>query len=68
MDELHKIPYSGHPGYQKIITMIRNDLFWTNMKKEVAEYLALYLECQQVKEENQHPKRLLQLLPIPEWK
>ena len=36
MNELHKRPYSGHPGYQKMITMIRNDLFWPNMKKEVA--------------------------------
>ena len=22
MDEIHKIPYSGHPGYQKMITMM----------------------------------------------
>ena len=27
MDGLHKRPYSGHPGYQKIITMTRNDFF-----------------------------------------
>ena len=38
------------------------------MKKEVAEYLAHYLECQEVKEEHQHPAGLLQPLPIPEWK
>ena len=38
--ELHKRPYSGHPGYQKMITMIRNYLFWPNMKKEVAKYLS----------------------------
>ena len=36
MDELHKRPYSRHPRYQKMITMIRKDFFWTNMKKEVA--------------------------------
>jgi hypothetical protein len=23
MDELHKIPYNGHPGYQKMITATR---------------------------------------------
>ena len=27
MDELHKRPYSGHPGYQKMITMTRKDFF-----------------------------------------
>ena len=46
MDELHKIPYSGHLGYQKMITMIRKDFFWKNMKKEVSKYLARFLECQ----------------------
>ena len=23
LDEIHKTPYSGHPGYQKTITMLR---------------------------------------------
>ena len=34
MDELHKRPYSGHPRYQKMITMTRKDFFWPNMKEE----------------------------------
>eukprot|EP00253_Pinus_taeda_P032776 PITA_32776 len=38
------------------------------MKRDVVEYLARCLECQQVKAENQHPAGLLQPLPIPEWK
>ena len=38
------------------------------MKKEVAEYLACYLECQEVKEEHQHTAGLLKPLPILEWK
>ena len=68
MDELHKRSYSGHPGYQKMITMIIKEFFWPNMKKEVAEYLARCLEFQQVKAEHQQPAGLLQPLPIPEWK
>ena len=73
MDELHKIPYSGHLGYHKMITIIRKYFFWTNMKKEVVEYLVVEylahcLECQQVKVEHQHPVGLLQPLPILEWK
>ena len=68
MNELHKRPYSRHPGYQKMITMIRKDFVFPNMKKEVAKYLARRIECQQVKVEHQHPAGLLQPLPIPEWK
>ena len=36
LDEIHKTPYSGHPGYQKTITMLRKEYFWPNMKTEVA--------------------------------
>ena len=25
LNEIHKTPYSGNPGYQKTITMLRND-------------------------------------------
>ncbi|PKI35902.1 hypothetical protein CRG98_043708 [Punica granatum] len=38
------------------------------MKKEIAEYVAKCLVCQQVKAEHQHPSGLLQPLPVPEWK
>ena len=38
------------------------------MKNEVFEYIARCKECQQVKDEHQHPAGLLQPLPIPDWK
>eukprot|EP00253_Pinus_taeda_P033259 PITA_33259 len=38
------------------------------MKKNIVEYLARCLECQQIKAEHQHLAGLLQPLPIPEWK
>ena len=38
------------------------------MKREIAEYIARCMECHKVKSENRHPTRLLQPLPIPEWK
>jgi hypothetical protein len=28
MDELHKIPYTGHPGYQKMITATKKLFYW----------------------------------------
>ena len=46
LDEVHKTPYSGHPGYQNTVTMLRKEYFWTNMKSEVAEYIARCLDCQ----------------------
>ena len=51
-----------------MITAIRKDYFWLGMKKNVVEYLAWCLECQQIKAEHQHLAGLLQPLPIPEWK
>lgn len=45
LDEYHKIPYAGHPGYQKMICALQKGFFWHGMKKEVAEYLAKCLEC-----------------------
>lgn len=44
-DEVHKKSYSGHPGYQKTVTMLRKDFYWPKMKGEAAEYLARCLEC-----------------------
>jgi len=27
LDEFHKIPYAGHPGYQKMISTLRKEIF-----------------------------------------
>jgi hypothetical protein len=51
MDELHKIPYTGHPGYQKMITAIGKQFYWPRLKKDIADYLSKCMECQQGKEE-----------------
>jgi hypothetical protein len=68
MDKLHKRPYTGHPRYQKMITTTWKQFYWTGLKKDIVDYLAKCLECQQVKAEHQHLAGLLQPLPIPEWK
>ena len=65
LKEIYKTPYSGHPGYQKTITMLRRDYFWPNMKNELEEYIANYFECQKVKTKHHHPANLLHPLPIP---
>jgi len=68
LDEFHISHYTGHPGYQKMVTALRKEYYWPGMKKNVAEYLERCLECQQIKAEHLHPAGLLQPLPIPEWK
>ena len=68
LNEVHKSPYLGHPRYKKMITILGKDYFWPNMKNEVAEYIARFIECQQVKDEHLHPTSLLQPLPITYWK
>ncbi|KAL4308279.1 hypothetical protein GQ457_01G022750 [Hibiscus cannabinus] len=41
---------------------------WTGMKKDISDFVARCLTCQQVKAEHQHPSGLLQPIRIPEWK
>ena len=38
------------------------------MKRDISEYVAKCLTCQQVKAEHQVPSSLLNPLPIPQWK
>jgi hypothetical protein len=38
------------------------------MKKEVANYIAMFLECQKMKTKHRHPSRLLHPFLILEWK
>jgi hypothetical protein len=52
MDELRKIPYTGNPGYQKMIITTRKLFYWPRLKKDMVDYLAKCLEGQQVKLEH----------------
>jgi hypothetical protein len=45
-DELHKTPYTGNPGYKKMITSTGKLFYWPRMKKDIDNYLAKCLECQ----------------------
>jgi hypothetical protein len=47
---------------------LKERFWWSNMKKDIAEYIALCDVCNRVKAEHQKPAGLLQPLPIPEWK
>ena len=47
---------------------LKDTSWWTRMKKDIAEYVAVCDVCQRVKAEHQKPAGLLQPMPIPEWK
>ena len=52
--EFHRAPYSGHPGYQKMISTIKRHFFWPNLKADIAMFIAKCHECHPIKAEHQH--------------
>jgi len=65
LDEGHNTPHSIHPRGNKLYKV---DVWWSNMKEEVADYVTKCLTCQRIKIEHQRPTRLLQSLEVPKWK
>jgi hypothetical protein len=55
LNEMHNVPYAGHPGYQKTVAAVKGHYFWPGMKKEIVEYIARYMEFQKVKDEHMPP-------------
>ncbi|KAL0325246.1 UNVERIFIED_CONTAM: Transposon Tf2-11 polyprotein [Sesamum radiatum] len=54
MHEAYYAPYAMHPGSTKMYRDLR-PYYWWPMKKDVAEFVARCLTCQQVKAEHQAP-------------
>ncbi|KAL0293196.1 UNVERIFIED_CONTAM: Transposon Ty3-I Gag-Pol polyprotein [Sesamum angustifolium] len=55
MHEAHYAPYAMHLGSTKMYRDLRPYYWWPTMKKDVAEFMARCLTCQQVKAEHQAP-------------
>ncbi|WOH07597.1 hypothetical protein DCAR_0727029 [Daucus carota subsp. sativus] len=68
LDEAHNAPYAMHPGATKMYNTMKSHYWWSGMKRDVAEFTAKCLTCQQVKVEHQAPAGKLHPLSIPEWK
>ena len=47
---------------------LRQNYWWSGMKRDIAQFVAQCLVCQQVKVKHQRPAGFLQPLSIPEWK
>ena len=67
-DEAHNAPYAMHPRTTKMYNTMKPHFWWPGMKKDVAEFTARCLTCQQVKVEHQALAGKLHPLSIPEWK
>ncbi|KAL0349962.1 UNVERIFIED_CONTAM: Transposon Ty3-G Gag-Pol polyprotein [Sesamum radiatum] len=68
MHEAHYAPYAMHPSSTKMYRDLRPYYRWPTMKKDVVDFVARCLTCQQVKVEHQAPAGKLHPLSIPEWK
>ena len=68
MKEAHHSRFTVHLGETKMYHDLRRQYWWHGMKRDVASFVSKCLICQQVKVEHQKPSRLLQPLPIVEWK
>jgi hypothetical protein len=51
--EAHQSAYSIHPGGNKMYHDLKATYWWYGMKRDVAEYVALWDTCQRVKVEHQ---------------
>jgi hypothetical protein len=43
--EMHNLPYVGHLGYQKTIVTVKSQYYWSDMKKEVVDFISRCLKC-----------------------
>ena len=68
MEKAHYSAYSMHPDSTKMYHTIKENYWWSNMKRDVTEFVSRCLVYQQVKTEHQKPSGTLQPLPILDWK
>jgi len=68
LKEGHKSRLSIHPGMTKMYKDLKESFWWSEMKRNVAEFVSACLRCQKSKVEHQRPRGMLQQLDIPQWK
>jgi hypothetical protein len=63
--EFHTSPIGGHAGFTRTMPIMKSQVYWPDMKKDIQQYVQTCVVCQQVKTSNTLPAGLLQPLPIP---
>ena len=56
LQEAHDSPYSIHVGNTKMYLDLKESFWWAEMKKDIAEYVAVCDVCQRVKAEFRNPQ------------
>ena len=65
LSEAHNTTYPIHPGGTKMYRDLRQNFWWSNMKREIADYVNKCLTCQRIKIEHQRPTGELRPLEVP---
>jgi hypothetical protein len=68
LDEAHMLRYSIHPASTKMYHDLRQQFWWTRMKREASHYVSECDTCRKVKADYMKPGGLLQPLSITDWK
>jgi hypothetical protein len=66
--EAHRSKFSMHPGETKMYQDVKGYFLWNGMKKDISQFVAKCLTCQQVKAKHMCPAGLLQPLQVLQWK
>jgi hypothetical protein len=62
LDEAHMLRYSIHPGSTKMYHDVKQQFWWTRMKREIACYVSECDTCLKIKHNYMKPEGLLQPL------
>ena len=68
LEEAHNGSFAIHSGSTKMYQDLKTSYWWSEMKKDVSDFVTKFMVCQRVKTEHQVPSGLLQPIRIPEWK
>ncbi|CAM8878010.1 unnamed protein product [Rhodiola kirilowii] len=64
--ECHDSLWAGHPGFRRMLALLKSVYYWPKMREGVEEYVRTCLVCQQDKPVQHRPGGLLNPLSIPE--
>jgi hypothetical protein len=68
LDEAHKSKFSIHPGSTKMYQDMKRNFWWSNMKVDIAKYVAECDTCHRMKASHLKSAGVLQPLSTPMWK
>jgi hypothetical protein len=68
LDEAHMSKFTIHPDSTKMYQDLKQNFWWSNMKVDIAKYVAKCDTCHRMKANHLKSAGLLQPLSIPMWK